>query len=192
MKDLAAAVQQEVERKTKNASTSISMINLMQPIDIRNGEFTQSALRMESHELKAVLQRDDLVCNSEHDVLVLVLNYIKQKVQTHYDAIRKDLLSCVRLDQLEDETLISLSTDQFRGFEGKGLMNGFENQVVQTLANRLQQHKSGAQAVTSAPRKYMKQSQKEFTLFREREQPQALPEKHQFSGASLKLKDDSI
>ena len=55
MKDLAAAVQQEVERKTNNASTSISMINLAQPIDIRNGEFTQSALRMECHELKAVL-----------------------------------------------------------------------------------------------------------------------------------------
>lgn len=56
------------------------MVNLGQPLDIRNDEFTKTALKMDSAELKTLLMRDDLVCNSEHDVLLLVLNYIKSQV----------------------------------------------------------------------------------------------------------------
>jgi len=42
--------------------------------------------------------RDDIICNTEQDVLQLVLGYIKTKVQEQYDAIRSELIQCIRFD----------------------------------------------------------------------------------------------
>lgn len=109
-----------------NVTTSVSNVNLLSEpampskpldqaigvgaVDIRGG-FVTKALNMGADELKTLLMRHDLVCNSETDVLTIVLTYIKTKVQEHYDAIRKTLLPCVKFDQLDSDTLIKLSMD---------------------------------------------------------------------------------
>ena len=49
-------------------------------VDIREG-FVDKALAMGTEELKTLLMRNDLVCNTEQDVLTLALTYIKTKVQ---------------------------------------------------------------------------------------------------------------
>lgn len=102
---------EEHELKTRNAQTSISHLNLPfseqgQPpkpdlsgaIDIRYGQFAAEALKMPANELRDLLMRDDIICNTEQDVLHLVLTYIKTKVQEQFDAVRSELIQCIRFD----------------------------------------------------------------------------------------------
>jgi seryl-tRNA(Sec) selenium transferase len=87
-------------QEVKDASTSMAEIAQAPAgaVDIRSSNFTNEAMRMNTYELKTLLMRDDIVCEGEKDVLVLVLTYIKTKVQEFYDQLRRELLPCVRFD----------------------------------------------------------------------------------------------
>ena len=47
--------------------------------------------------------------------------------------MKRELLPCVRFDHLSDKTLVALSKDQLSGFEGRGLVKGFEATVIEAL-----------------------------------------------------------
>jgi hypothetical protein len=86
---------------------------------------------------------------------------------------------------MDDKTLVALATDSLQGFEGKGLLQGFESHVMKVLAQRLQAQQGNSQKQpVSAPRMYMKPgatvdvenkvispqtNHKDFTLFKEKE-----------------------
>lgn len=48
--------------------------------------------------MKEVLVRDDLICNTEQDVLGLVLTYINNKLDEQFASLKKELMPCVRFD----------------------------------------------------------------------------------------------
>lgn len=79
-------------------------------------------------------------------------------MQQEFDNTRMQLLPCIRYDKLNDKMLVNLSQDKVKGFEGKGLMKGYENLVINALCTKLQEKKPSLNPVkdASAPRNYMK------------------------------------
>jgi hypothetical protein len=58
---------------------------------------------------KQLMERDDLVCQSEADVLDMIETYIVKSTIEIEEKMCVELLECVRFDKLEIDRLIQLS-----------------------------------------------------------------------------------
>ncbi len=64
------------------------------------------------------MQRDDLVCDSEDDVLKTIETFLKRQAESCQDDLRKELMMCVRFEKLDTDTLMELAkSNLMKGME---------------------------------------------------------------------------
>ena len=98
-----AADEEEREENKEGLPESVKDLNLN-----REG-FEQDALNLPIHEFYKVLQRNDLKCQNEDQVLNLIFAYMKRPTQRIANQMSKNLMPSIKLDRLSKERLIELS-----------------------------------------------------------------------------------
>jgi|LauGreDrversion4_2_1035121.scaffolds.fasta_scaffold2916440_1 BTB And C-terminal Kelch len=74
--------------------------------DFRQPDFEELAIALPPPLFQSLMQRDDLTCHSEAQVLSLIEKYITRRPQSDYENLKQLLIPCVRLDKLPSDRLI--------------------------------------------------------------------------------------